>query len=124
MKPTLAIDQAIFSLLLALLAAPVSAQDLDQQCQQQQSERDRVLAICIKQYAAAEYRPTDRNSELRYMMTSQGVQEILPSVMDSPSGGQFKCEEGDEVIRQIGEEYRYPSESMPLRFGRHDKVYT
>jgi len=58
MRRTLATGKVIFPLLLALLAAPVSAQSLDQQYRQQQSERDRVLATCIKQYQAAQYRST------------------------------------------------------------------
>jgi len=70
-----------------------------------------MLAICKKQYEAAKYWPV--NSILKYTITAQGVQRIRPYVVNRPSDGSYKCEGEDDVIRQIGEEYRSPSGSMP-----------
>jgi len=79
----------------------VPGQGLDQRYRQQQLRqrqqqlnRERVLAICKKQHEAAKYWSIDEDNNLRYMITPQGVQGILPDVVQQ-SSGKYKCQRGD-----------------------------
>jgi len=111
------------SLLLALLTAPVSAQGLDQRYRQQQLEQEiryrqqrleheRVLAICKKQYETAKYWSTDEDSNLKYIITPQGVQGILPDVVQE-SSVKYKCQRGGiDKPMAIGKTYKGSGRSV------------
>lgn len=103
-------------LLPVLLAAPCSAQGIDRLYKQQQSDRERVLEICKKQYEEAEFwsvikpiRPDEETDEsrMRFLVTSKGVQSILPEVMQQISG-KYKCRRPRfETPVKIGFEIKY-----------------
>lgn len=79
--------------LLALLSASFSsatAQGLHQEFRQQQSEGERVLAICRKQYDNAEYWSSGEKDEIRFNVGDGKVQGILPEVIQQVSG-RYAC---------------------------------
>jgi len=84
----------IFALpLLTLFATAASAQGLDQQLRQQQTEKERVLAICKKQYELAEYISDAKKGKLRFMVSQGKIQGILPEAVRQQTG-RYKCDRG------------------------------
>lgn len=108
--------------LLVLFAASASAQGLDQQFRQQQSERERVLEICGKQYEGAEFWSPDEENKTRFMITPKGVQSILPEV-EQQRNGSYKCKRPVyEIPVVVGVEFtpklKPVSSHRPLYFRR------
>jgi hypothetical protein len=107
----------IYSLILLVFLAPsVSAKGIDQQFRKQQSERERVLEVCKKQYKEARFWSSgvDVKSQLRFMITSNGVQSILPEVEQQDSG-KYKCiRPVYEIPVKIGVELKFPCVPVKL----------
>ena len=122
---------ALFSLAWIVSFCPAQAQiePLDQKFKNQQSDREKTLEICKKQYAGAAYLYSREKSDkgvlapspvfsheidtdgFRFMVTSRGVQGISPSVVQQ-SSGKWKCERGSiESPMVLGKEY---SKTRPL----------
>ena len=80
-------------LLLALFATAASAQGLDQQLRQQQAEKEKILAICKKQYELAEYISDAKQGKIKFMVSQGKIQGILPEVVRQQTG-RYKCDRG------------------------------
>jgi len=84
----------IFALpLLTLFATAASAQGLDQQLRQQQTEKERILAICKKQYELAEYISVAKKGKIKFMVSQGKIQGILPEAVRQQTG-RYKCDRG------------------------------
>ena len=84
----------IFALpLLTLFATAASAQGLDQQLRQQQAEKEKILAICKKQYELAEYISDTKKGKIKFTVSQGKIQGILPKVVRQQTG-RHKCDRG------------------------------
>lgn len=122
---------ALLSLVWIASFCPAQAQiePLDQKFKNQQTDREKTLEMCKKQYAGAAYLYSREKSDkgalapspvfgdgvdtdgFRFMVTSRGVQGISPSVVQQ-SSGKWKCERGSiESPMALGKEY---SKTRPL----------